>query len=269
MSPTSILMERPTESTMQLEDRRRLIVELVHAKGSVTTEELSARYHTSLVTIRSDLKALAETGVLARTHGGAIALRDHEEVPIHVKETLRMPEKARIAAAAAAMIRDGETVLLDSGSTTAEIAKRIRAMPLQSVTVITNALNVAVILAHAPHVKLVMLGGLLGSHSFSMAGPMAEAALADLHADRLFLGASSLAPEAGVMTANVFKAQLNARMVRCAREVVVVADSSKLARRNLSVAARIEQIHKLITDGDAPSYIVTALRQRGLQVQLV
>jgi len=257
------------DATLALEQRRRLIAELVQAQGTVSTDELAARFRTSLVTIRGDLKALAATGTLARTHGGAIALRDHEEMPIGVKATLHQEEKVRIAAAAVAMIRDGESIMLDGGTTTAEIAKGIRALPLQSLNVITNALNVANILAQSPHVRLVMLGGVLRPDSFSMAGPLAEAALDGLHADRLFLGVDSLDPEVGLMTPHVYEAQLNARMIRSASQVVAVADSSKLARRNLSVIAKVEQVHLLITDSNAPPSVVAALRERGLPVQLV
>lgn len=254
---------------LPLEGRRRLIGELVSEKSSVSTEELAALFRTSLVTIRGDLRALAKAGVLLRTHGGAVALRDNEETPINVKQALHQAEKLRIAEAAAQLILPGETILLDSGTTTDEIAKRIRTLPLDPLTVITNALNVAATLANAPHVRLVMLGGVLRPHSYSMAGPIAEEALQGLHADRLFLGVDSLDPDVGLMTPHLFEAQLNARMIRSARQVVAVADSSKLTRRSLSVIARVDQIHMLITDSRAPYQVVEALRQRGLKVKTV
>ncbi len=252
-----------------MEERRRQIRELIEQQGRVTTEELSVRFRTSLVTIRSDLNALAETGRIVRTHGGALAHRDGEELPIGVKENLHLGEKARIAAAAVAMIQDGETILLDSGSTTGEIARQICALPLSGINVITNALNVAVTLANAPHVRLVMLGGVLRPNSYSLSGPQAELALGGLQADRLFLGVDSLDPDVGLMTPHVLEAQLNAQMIRAARRVIAVADSSKLLRRNLSVIAKVEQIHTLITDVGANPDIVSALRHRGVEVVLV
>lgn len=257
------------DGTLLLEDRRRQIRELIAEKGSVTTEELATRFRTSLVTIRGDLKALADIGALVRTHGGAVALRDTEDLPIGIKETLHLREKIRIAAAAAEMIKDGETIILDSGSTTAELAKRIRAMPLQSINVITNALNIAVVLANAAHVRLVILGGVLRPNSYSLSGPIAESALKSLHADKLFLGVDSLDPDVGVMTPDLYEAQLNAQMIRCAREVIAVGDSSKLAKRNLSVIAKIDEIHTLVTDNSANPQIVQTLRARGLDVVLV
>ena len=269
-SHTSMTVTTDTEEgTLLLEDRRRQIRELIAEKGSATTEELATRFRTSLVTIRGDLKSLADSGALVRTHGGAVALRDTEDLPIGIKETLHLREKIRIAAAAAAMIRDGETIILDSGSTTAEIAKRIRTMPLQSINVITNALNIAVILANASHVRLVILGGVLRANSYSLSGPLAESALKSLHADKLFLGVDSLDPDVGVMTPDLYEAQLNAQMIRCAGEVIAVGDASKLAKRNLSVIAKIEEIHKLVTDSSANPQVVQMLRARGLDVVLV
>ena len=261
---------RADEQGLLLEERRREIRALIEERGRVTTEELAERFHTSLVTIRGDLNALAETGLIVRTHGGALAHRDGEEVPIEIKQNLRHAEKVRIATAAVQMIRDGETIMLDSGSTTGEIAKQIRTLNrLHGINVITNALNVAVTLAQAPHVRLVMLGGVLRPNSYSLSGPQAEAALAGLQADRLFLGVDSLDPEIGLMTPHLLEAQLNAQMIRAARQVVAVADSSKLLRRSLSVIAKVEQIHTLITDQGAGADSVDALRQRGVEVVLV
>ena len=258
-----------TDNGVAMEDRRRRICALIEERGRVTTEELSALFKTSLVTIRGDLNALAETGRIVRTHGGALAHRDGEELPIGVKENLRQAEKMRIAAVAAAMIQDGQTILLDSGSTTGEIANQIRGLKLAGINVITNALNVAVTLAGVPHVRLVMLGGVLRPNSYSLSGPQAEQALSGLQADILFLGVDSLDPEVGLMTPHVLEAQLNAQMIRSARRVVAVADSSKLLRRNLSVIAKVEQIHTLVTDDAANPAIVETLRERGVEVLLV
>ncbi|MEO5932983.1 MAG: DeoR/GlpR transcriptional regulator, partial [Duganella sp.] len=189
--------------------------------------------------------------------------------PIGVKQTLRRAEKVRIAEAAVRLIGEGQTIVLDSGTTTAEIAKQIRGLKLQSINVITNALNIAVLLAGAPHVTLIMLGGVLRPSSYSLGGPQAEAALQGLHADILFLGFDGLDPEIGVMTPHLLEARLNSRMLEIARSVVAVGDSSKLGRRSLSVIARIEQVDRIITDAGAAPETVEALRARGAQVTLV
>jgi DeoR family transcriptional regulator, aga operon transcriptional repressor len=231
-------------------------------------DELAQRFSTSVVTIRSDLNALALTGALLRTHGGALAQRDTEEIPIGLKQRLRHEQKARIAAEAVRLIRDGETILLDSGSTTEEIAKQIRGLGLQSLNVITNALNIAALLATVPHINLIMPGGQLRPNSYSLSGPQAMAALQGLYADRLFLGVDSLDPEIGLMTPHLLEAQLNAQMMKISRQVVAVADASKLMKRNLSVIAPVEQLDMLITDSGADATIVGELRRRGITVVL-
>lgn len=251
------------------EQRRRVIRALVESNSQGNVAELARRFRVSEVTIRSDLAALADLGALVRVHGGALPPGDSEELPITVKQTLYHAEKVRIATAAAGLIQDGETVILDSGTTTAEIARQIRGLKLRSLNVITNALNIAVLLANAHHVNLIIPGGVLRRKSWSLAGPQAEQALRDLQADRLFLGVDSLDPEIGLMTPHVLEAKLNSLMIRIARHTVAVTDSSKLLRRNLSVIGPVEQVHLLITDSAAAPDAVSAIRARGVEVRLV
>lgn len=251
-----------------MEERRRRIRALVTAQEHCSVAELAATFATSPVTIRSDLAALEAAGGVMRTHGGVLAARDGDEIPLSRKKTLHLAEKVRIAQAAAGLIRSGDIVILDSGTTTAEIAKCIRALRLDALTVITNALNIASLLANVPRLRLIMPGGVLRSSSLSMSGPQAEAALAALQADRLFLGVDSLDPAIGLMTPDVHEAQFNAQMIRIARQVVAVTDSSKLLRRNLSVIAPIEDVDLLITDTAADPDCVAAIRARGVEVLL-
>ena len=242
---------------------------MVEEKGRVTVDELADHFAISKVSIRSDLRLLDKLGVLARSRGGALVIRDGEDLPINIKENLHRAQKIRIAEEAVKQINDGETIILDSGSTTAEIAKQIRGMKLNSINVITNALNIAVLLATTPHVNLIMPGGILRANSFSLSGPQAERALEGLHADRLFLGVDSIDPEIGLMTPYLLEAQLNAQMIRISRKVIAVADSSKLMRRNLSVIARMDQINMLITDKAAQPDMVELFKSAGLEVVLV
>nr|WP_315213353.1 DeoR/GlpR family DNA-binding transcription regulator [uncultured Duganella sp.] len=261
--------DAPADNNLLVEERRRHIRELVAERGRITVAELVTMFDISQVTVRSDLNALADIGAVVRTRGGALAQRADEDLPIGVKQTLRRAEKMRIAEAAVQLIGEGQTIVLDSGTTTAEIAKQIRGLKLQSINVITNALNIAVLLAGAPHVTLIMLGGVLRPSSYSLGGPQAEAALQGLHADILFLGFDGLDPEIGVMTPHLLEARLNSRMLEIARSVVAVGDSSKIGRRSLSVIAKIEQVDRIITDAGAAPETVEALRARGAQVVLV
>ena len=260
-------MRQPVERGLLIEERRRRICELVRAEGRVTVEELALRFGISQVTIRADLASLESAGAVTRTHGGALNVQDDQ--PLDVKLLQHRSEKLRIAEAAAALIQDGETIILDSGTTTAEIARRIRTLELRSINVITNALNIAALLIDTPSVRLIMPGGILRRESNSLSGPMAEAALGALQADRLYLGADGLDPKIGVMTPHLAEAELNAKMIAISRQVVVVADSSKLMRRNVSLIARVEQLHMLITDAAARPDAVHELRERGIEVCLV
>jgi DeoR family transcriptional regulator of aga operon len=253
-----------------VEERRRKILDLVEKQSRATVDELVERFGVSAVTVRGDLDALSRSGSVIRSHGGALkrvaALQD---VPINVKETLHHGEKVRIGRAAAQMIRDHETVMIDSGTTTAEIARHIKFLKLESLTVITNALNVAMELANLPHLRLIMIGGILRQMSYSLAGPHAEHTLKGLNADRLFLGVDGLDLEIGLTTPDVLEAQLNAMMIKVSREVVVVADSSKFARRTLSVIAPLDTVHRVITDDGVAPDIVAALEARSIDVVVV
>jgi len=261
-------MAQSSEHGLMIEERRRRIRELLHAEGRVTVDSLAVRFGISQVTIRADLAVLESAGALTRTHGGALRVPEADQ-PLDVKRLQHRAEKQRIAAAAAELVRDGETIILDSGTTTAEIARRIRTLELESINVITNALNIAALLIDVPSVRLIVPGGILRRESNSLAGPIAETALAALRANRLYLGADAVDPQIGVMTPHLAEAELNAKMIGISQQVVVVADSSKFARRNISLIARVEQLHMLITDRAAPPDAIEQLRERGVEVRLV
>jgi DeoR family transcriptional regulator of aga operon len=254
-----------------VEERRRLIVEFVEQHGRATVEELAAKFDTSTVTIRADLEVLARNAAIARSHGGALPVMppSSNDTPLNIKETRWHAQKLRIGLAAAKLIRDGETIILDSGSTTVEIARQIRQMKFESLTVITNALNIALELSGIPHIRVMMLGGLLRQTSYSLVGPDAEQALSKLSADRLFLGVDGLDPVVGVTTPDPLEASLNALMIRVSRETIGVFDASKLGQRSLSVITPVQSLHMVITDTSAAPEMVKTLRGAGVEVVLV
>lgn len=255
---------------MLVEERRRRIVEVVEANGRVMVNELAKQFGISSVTIRGDLEALAQAGSITRSHGGALpATVTRVDTPLPVKEIRHSVEKRRIAIAAARLIHDGETIILDSGSTTAEIARCLRQRKWQSLTAITNALNIALELNGLAGVRVVMLGGMLRPTSYSLVGQDAEQALARLSADRLFLGVDGLDPQVGVTTPDPQEASLNALMVRVSRETVAVVDASKLGQRSLSVIAPVQDLDIIITDTGAPPKMIEALQQHGVQIMAV
>ena len=255
------------KSKLLIEQRRRRMLDLVGQDGQATVAELAKLFSISAVTARGDLDALASMGTVVRSHGGAVRRLDPaQDYPLRTKEALHRDEKRRIGRAAGDLVRAGETIILDSGTTTVEIARHLKILKLPSVTVITNALNIALELTDTPGISLIMVGGLLRPLSCSFVGPQAEVMMNEFHADRLFLAVDGFDLQTGPSTPDVLEAQLNNVMMRSAREVTVVADSSKLGRRAISKIGPFERIHRLITDKKAPGEFTEALRQKGIEV---
>lgn len=252
------------------EERRRRILEMLDQSESVTVSDLVERLGVSRVTARADLDSLGAEGALVRSHGGALKPMDpRSDYPLQLKETLHHAEKVRIAAAAAKLIHDGDTVAFDSGTTTCEIAKQIKRMNLSSLTVITNALNIANELSGLEWVSLIMTGGILRHKSGSFTGPHAHETLRNLNADHLFLGADAIDVEAGLTTPDILGAQVALRMIELARQVTAVFDASKFGRHSLTLSGRIEDLDRVITDARVNPEHVDALRRQGIEVVLV
>jgi DeoR/GlpR family transcriptional regulator of sugar metabolism len=260
-------MRGSKDSRLLSEQRRRKILDLIEQRSQVTVRDLVEKFSISAVTARADLDALSSQGMVVRSHGGAVRqVEASQDYPLRLKKTLHHAEKARIGRAAAELIQNNETVVLDSGTTTAEIARHLKLRRLQSVTVITHALNVAYELMDAPDISVIMIGGLLRPVSCSLVGPQAEAMLKDFHADRLFLAVDGFDLEIGPSTPDVLEAQLNNMMVRNSKEVNVVADFSKLGRRSVSRICPLSDVHRLITDTRAPADFAEALRKSKIDV---
>ena len=252
------------------EERRRRILEMLSQAESITVSDLVERLGVSRVTARADLDSLGAEGALVRSHGGALKPLDpRSDYPLQLKETLHHAEKVRIAAAAAKLIHDGDTVAFDSGTTTCEIAKQIKKMDLPSLTVITNALNIANELSGLEWVSLIMTGGILRHKSGSFTGPHAHETLRNLNADHLFLGADAIDVEAGLTTPDILGAQVALRMIELAREVTAVVDASKFGRHSLTLSGKIEDLDRVITDSRVNPEHVDALRRQGIEVILV
>ena len=244
-------------------------MDLLEKQGRVTVEELTRQFGVSAVTARGDLDVLSTSGALVRSHGGAVRpLNPVQDYPLKIKKSIHHAEKIRIARAATQLIQNHQTVILDSGTTCAEIAANLRRTKPMALTVITHALNIAVELADAPNVSLIMIGGILRQVSSSFVGPQAEQMVRDLHADHLFLAVDGLDLEVGLTTPDILEAQLNALMMKTSREVTVVADASKFGRRSLSVIGDLSMIKRVITDDRVPPECVEGLRDRGIEVIL-
>ncbi len=253
-----------------LEERRRKILDLVTKEGRITVDGIVQRFGISSVTARADLDTLAELGALVRSHGGAVSRLDPvQDYPVSFKEALHHAEKVRIGQAAARLLQPNETAVIDSGTTTLEIARHLKLLKLKGLTVITNALNIAAELTEVPNLSLIMIGGILRQVSNSFVGPQAEHMLSDLYADHSFLGVDGLDPEAGPTTPDILEAQLNNVMIRVSREVTIVADASKIGRRSLSPIGSLSSIRRLITDNRIDPDVARVLERKGLEVIVV
>jgi DeoR family transcriptional regulator, aga operon transcriptional repressor len=253
---------------MLSEERRREILDLLQTEGRVLVGDLSRRFRTSLITIRKDLQALHHLGQLERTHGGALPLKTGAlyDRTLHEKERLHRKEKLRIATAAAGMIRQGQVVILDSGTTTTAIAKACR--HFKNLTIITNATNVAEELA-GTSVEVILTGGTLRKNSFSLVGPLAEDSLHRLSADLLFLAVDGFDVRYGLTTPNLLEARVNRAMAQAARRTIVVCDSSKFGHRSLSLIMPTSAVHETITDRNISKKDLKALRDAHVDITLV
>ena len=253
---------------MLSEERRREILELLNSEGRVLVRDLSKRFHTSLITIRKDLEYLHHQGQLERTHGGALPLRtgSMKDQTLQEKERLHRQQKNRIAAAAVRMIREGQVIILDSGTTTTAIARACR--HFRSLTIITNATNIAAELA-GTGVEVILTGGALRKNSFSLVGPIAEDSLRKLSADLLFLGVDGFDLRYGLTTPNLLEARVNRAMAEAARRTIVVCDSSKFGRRSLSLIMPTSSVHETITDRKVSKQDLKGLRDAEVEVTLV
>jgi DeoR family transcriptional regulator of aga operon len=250
------------------EERRRAILDLLSRQGRVLVPELSSHFETSQVTIRKDLDVLHAQGRIHRTHGGALPSRDSalEDPTLREKEKLHRQKKLRIADSAASMVKEGQVLILDSGTTTTAIARALRGF--QNLTIITNAVNIAAELAGTA-VEVILTGGTLRKNSFSLVGPIAEETLRRLSADLLFLGVDGFDVHYGLSTPNLLEAKVNRVMVDVAKRTVAVCDSSKFGRRSLSLIVPTSALQEVITDRSAPKSDLSVLKQARIEVTLV
>lgn len=249
------------------EERRQKLQTILAEKKRVVVREMATALDTSEVTIRKDLEALEKRGVLSRVHGGAI-LKEHSvpDIALTEKERIHTREKQRIAEKAAQMIETGDVIILDSGSTTTQIARQLKLK--KGIKIITNAVNIATELAGSDN-EVILTGGFLREKSFSLVGPIAEDALRHLSADKLFLGVDGIHFEYGLTTPNLMEGRVNQLMMSIAHEVILVADSSKFGKRSMSVIARVQDVDKIITDTDIEENNLRELRGLGIQVIMV
>lgn len=230
---------------MFAEERKVEILQLIESGKPVKVGDLSQRFEVSESTIRRDLQELENSRLIQRTHGGAISVQSSFEMSYQEKEIHFYEEKQKIAKAAAELVKDGETVFLDTGTTTLQIASALRG---KAITVATNSMDIAQVFADDPKVEVVLLGGTLRKSIRSLVGYLTNEMLSLLHFDKVFLAANAVDPEQGVTTPNLAEAETKRHMVRAGKEVILVVDHSKIWEKAMCKICSLEEINLLLTD---------------------
>jgi DeoR/GlpR family transcriptional regulator of sugar metabolism len=254
---------------MRAADRHRAILDLVLTRDA-NVEQLSCALGVSEATVRRDLTMLAKERRLVRTYGGATALVGaHEpEASLEERKSAQREQKDAIAQAAALHVHDGDTVLLDGGTTCAALARQLSAH--HDLHVVTNNLLAVMTLASAPGVKITLVGGDLRASSMSTLGPLAELVLSRLSVDIAFLGADGVAADFGLCEASAEQAYLKDCIIRRAAKLIVLADADKLGRARQQHWTPLERDWTLITTNFAEAGRLAPFRElKGVSVQVV
>lgn len=246
--------------------RRNDILDLINLNGQIYVDELSEKFGVSEVTIRNDLDQLEQKKLLIRARGGAMRIEGRVGTDYHLseKDKINYNEKVKIGKAASKLVSPSEIILIDSGTTTAELAKNLD--EIENLTVITNALNIASLLLNKPNISLTIPGGFLRKNSQSLVGPMAERALKNFYVDKAFLGVDGVDTKTGLYTPNIEEAHLNELMIEIANEVLLVTDSSKFKRKSFAFICPMSKIDVVVTDDKILTEDHKRLEDNGVKV---
>jgi DeoR family transcriptional regulator of aga operon len=251
------------------EVRQDRMAGIILDEGFARVTDLAGRFGVSAVTVRADLSALEARARVRRVRGGAVPLGERER-PFESSQWEAPVQKSSIGVRAAAMIADGDTVILDVGTTTTAIARAlVLRTGLRDVTVVTNGLNIALELEPAaPRISVVVTGGTLRPLQHSLVNPLGTVLLERLRASVAFVGCNGVDPEVGVTNVNLPEAEVKRAMLLAARRRVIVADGSKVGEVELAKVCDIEEVHLIITDPSADPEVLTEIAAAGCQVEL-
>lgn len=270
MPPATVPDSSDTRAPMILQ-RRAQIAELVRQSGAVRVADLAERFKVSEVTIRNDLVQLEKQGQLVRDRGGALPLDHAREITsllaVEQRAHLQIAEKQRIARAAAQLVSPGDTILMDAGTTVVEMASHLAG--IEPLTVVTNALNVALEVSAKTDARVILLGGNLSRESSSTLGSLAEHTLGELLVQKAFLGTQAFDLEHGFTDTTMEIAQVKRAMIKAARCVILLSDSSKLGHRGFIKVAPLTAVQTLITDTGLPAEVRAELERLGVEVVMV
>jgi DeoR family transcriptional regulator of aga operon len=276
-NPVSLRAAAPLASAPRDAARRRsLAADLVTERGFVRVIELSESFGVTTVTARADLDALEREGLVRRVHGGAVPAgtgspaetRPEREPSFEEALAASVVPKQLIGEQAAALVKSGQSIILDVGTTTLQVARALRARDdLDDLTILTNGLSIALELEpEIPRFTVVVTGGTLRPRQHSLVHPLAGSILDEVHVDLAFIGCNGVDPRLGVTNANLPEAAVKSLMLQRAARAIVLADASKLGEVHLGRIAPVDAFDTLVTDAAAPSVLVGELREAGLDV---
>ena len=232
---------------MLVEERRQRVLDLVSKRGYVALTDLARTIQVSESTVRRDIDHLHDEGVLQKTRGGAVYVGNGANLPaLEDRAGAQIEEKKQIARVAAARIADGESVLLDGGTTTLEVARLLIGRAVQ---IVTNSLPIAMLFSSRHEADLVLLGGYIYPRTGVALGPWTVRMLEDIHVHQAILSVGGVTDKA-LFNSNVLLVETERQMMRCADEVVVVADHTKIGRPALAMLCELSAIDTLIVDAD-------------------
>lgn len=251
-----------------MQERHRLILDILHKQGSVSVADLAERLDVSEVTIRKDLTALEKQNKLYRTHGKAILISPYiGDRHINIKEKQFVSEKCSIGRKAASMVDPKDSILIASGTTILFAAKEL--MQAKDITVITASVSVSEILSQNKDIDVVQLGGIVRDSSVSTVGSFAEKMLSFFNCNLLFMGADGVDMDFGITTTNMMEANLNRMMMDAAQKTILLVDSSKFGKKGFSKICSVEAIDMIITDSGVSQIYLDALAELGIEVVVV
>jgi DeoR/GlpR family transcriptional regulator of sugar metabolism len=255
-------------STMLSEQRHQAILELLNREGSITVAHLVNRFDVSDMTVRRDLELLARKGLLRRVHGGAVSARGRSFEPAYLlRSASHQEEKARIGQAAAALVEDGDSIALDVGTTTLEVARRL--VGRRNLTIITPSFHIASLLAEQPDIRIILTGGIVRPGELSLVGELAQRALQDFFVDKLFLGIGGLHLEAGLTEFNLEDALVKKAMLGRAKETIVVADATKFGRVAFAAVGPLQTVKRIVTDSLIDADARVGIQALGIDLLIV
>lgn len=252
---------------LSVDDRRKKILDLLDREGKVKVVDLSKLFGISEVTIRNDLSELENAGVLERIHGGAISTgKVYYRMSLHERMKTNEEEKRRVACLAASMVSEGDTVMLNSGTTTHYVAQELKSV--KNLVVVTNSLTIAQEVGHYNNIHVILLGGSINTQYQFTYGDDAINQLRKYKADKLILAADGVSSEEGVTTYHHLEAEVNRQMITRVNKTIVVADYTKIGRASFARIDALDNIDILVTNHNANPDEIGSIREKGVEIKL-